>query len=877
MRSVTQEAYSGNADQSALPLLQLKNDCTHLKEQLKELQEIDSRMCPYAGYLEAMLLQQLRSMDNHPVSQQVVDTLLFRAAQSGVTNAARELLHNTLKEKNCTFPTSAAARLLLCCASKSAGYDLRIVPVGIKTEMDSPLDQALGTINNYLPVISQAEASLRLAESLQQMAATCKKPARERILMLAAVCFSLAGQHTRVKNCQKKACSDYRIPLASQRFDWLSLSLFDEGSKVTFDSPLWLSLESHTEAKTCQSLLSGAQAQFLKQASAINPTTEDHWFDWLPLCVPLSRLPNNELKKVLEGHWPEHILQMSDVQGAHPRPASKVMPQFNPLAAKYIREAHDANDSDTSICLIADNRNMDYFMKLLLTPNSTIEANADSVVWKGIEKTTEALKLLGAKATEKSPQIDLTTPCNAATQQEALLLLEEAMSQYGNPYAAWLYSRIQRTALAQNMATPEGKANWYNHYLTPLLFAAIMGVEGAADDLFVELIEGHADSLMVPILDILCNRYQRACNLSLQFNTPWDLPGELAQKLRAYHRKDVLEELAQKLRAYHRKDVLTESPHKDWQSFLCDIVEFIPTMTAGKKYASIDRVRQVWITVALFSLIEKSSTSTCAFAFHNEDKALDIPLDLQVSMSNSLSYLQKDLFDDAQKDLQSLIGPELQSFIQAQPKSTSEQSPEKLTVPADVCRKLLSTLLWQRPRPGLTLWVDRLKQLAYKKKPPKEDHIGEQLIMLYHCTRQADNNAELPGKDHPLMPVIQPWLCHYQWLMPNATIQLTSASPGLDEHAQKLQGLDDAIYSQLVKATDEDEGEGLASAKVIQLFTQKPKDRESPIVLELTEDKAQSCLEQLESLKKSPSLQLYDPYPPLIAGLCLAVCEEPPK
>ena len=845
-REVYHPDYSGEIHSN---LCQLTNDKKSLSQALVVIQAIDHRLCPYAGYLEAMILQQLNHLNHVETPQQNIDYLLYQAARSGIPAAAMALLKNALGEPASQFPASAAARLVMSSASQPDSYKLHILRADPYPVFSDGMSQTLKMLERGLTGVSQENGCLVLGESLQQLASTLpEQEARERTLMLASTAFALSGQHNRIKNCQKKAQIESTTGLSNKKlFDWLILSFMDESSKAPFDDRFAQRLTVMPESQLCTALIRGDEKAFTSATAKLDANQSCHWFDWLPLCIPIKKLSQTTTSEALKKFWPNHNVHQTPSTGIAKLPRQEIWPTHAPQEASQIHIAFGAENSDAVLHLIADTRNMDYLLSQRLLKNTIAGEHHDSVVWQGIVKTSDALQLLGAKAVDDSVFIDLDFSCTQETQRAALALLEDAMNNHGNPYAALLYARLNRAVLVQNRATPEGEQNWYNHYLIPLYFSAVQGCLSATDDLFLELLNGHADALLVPIMDVFCNRYKSPQIHQLQFQMTWDHPGHLEQNIRTYH---VLAALN------------AQSPHEAWQEFLSGQLPQISAKKANNN--PLSKVRHGWVGATLYAFLEEKDDINLSFSIGSEDRLLDIPLGFQFSMMASLACLPQHIQKKVKKQTLDILHPEVKSLMTPPSDEVLEGSGEA-PLSHEACRKILPYVLWQLPGSGLREWIPVLKKRAAGRKQTRPvGHGGEQLVTLYHYTRQLEQQgSDVRTTDIP-HPEIHPWVETYQLLKPDAHIRLKTLSPELSEHAQKLKQMEETLVSQLQAPSES----SLPLVQILAPVCLQPVNDHSPVILNFTSiQEIENCLARLEKNKEA---QLpYDPYIPLMKGLCL--------
>ena len=191
-------------------------------------------------------------------------------------------------------------------------------------------------------------------------------------------------------------------------------------------------------------------------------------------------------------------------------------------------------------------------------------------------------------------------------------LLKEAIEEHANPYACWVYARLLRPELLQDFPTANGRQAWYEKYLGLMVFAANMGVTGAADDLLAEATAGRADGLLITIAALTGRRYKQAARLQLTLTLPSIEDSHTMGALQNYE---------------------GEPNHDNWRAHLHKSLKNIPETTD-----ITHSIRMFWLSNLIYSFAPHSGTASSTTQMHVYTKDLKLPRELEISIVTALEY-----------------------------------------------------------------------------------------------------------------------------------------------------------------------------------------------------------------------------------------------
>ena len=508
--SMVELRHAGSTAVFGQRMLVLKNDKRACRDALVTIEKLQSECksnleaealieTPYLLYFNAVLL--LERGEVNDFAQACM--LLQKAASAGVIGAASLLLSLSIDRPACTVPSTVALRLLLEASDRRPSLNVRIYP---SNSFCTPeCHKIVGSIEDIMTKSNGDLASM--AETLIQLAGLFHDECFERCCCLSAAIFISAGLPERSVGCLKKVGADKVAQLArSRKFDWFLLGLRVPALQSRLQV-IQKALVDDPEAMICSGLVDQQEQRLLDGIVELERKGDRFWLHWLVLAVDDTvslDIMGSKLSNVQPLWWETRRSRSQwTVCAETGKPPEEVSHQ--PLSLKYglgdlLPEESDKTDMDqrskTYIPCI-DKTGMD--QALISGISSTADPSASSVISLGSYRVVYALRVLGAEVSQKGV-ITFFPVVSEKKQKQVLKLLTSAIEKNSNPYAAWLYGRLHRCRLLTELDGVHGEKNWYQFYLKPLLFAATHGVHGAADDLFLELIQGRADLLLAPII-----------------------------------------------------------------------------------------------------------------------------------------------------------------------------------------------------------------------------------------------------------------------------------------------------------------------------------------------------------------------------------------
>ena len=503
-----------------------------------KLSGISGYIYPYADYFRG-ILQSGRDSSQFLACQQ-----LCRAAQSGVTAAAFELLLLCLREGTRPLPLCVPLQLMRLCFSYPGG-GIYLAHIHYRSQSLPPdtADAIVSTLACYLdrrpgPAHWRAAgaALARLAEELD----SCE---RERCLVIAAFALHTGHDPELADKCrvgQKRL----RQLLAHQAFDWLVVRSM-AGTQNLKLSQVSEACRAWLPCRIFASLLDQDSARLNALLGSIDEGTDTFFLEWVSLCLTdPSGLASIDMPQGLKRFWQERqvlapgVLVASTLESMEVPFLRVLHAPLPPLGSRTLLTVMEASTEENRKRMMDQWCDMDAALLTKLRDNRS-EPDGEgplSVVDKSIAVTVMALKVLGA----------VENPCASGGRRTinipsvgrphcrtALEILRPAVYEYANPYACWLCARLHRSGLLAARSCPGGEQLWKDHYLGLLLYAAVAGVQQAAEDLLTEFWSGRADCVLPTLVHLVRRwpQFRLRLDLKLQMTGPteWVEIGDLYQ------------------------------------------------------------------------------------------------------------------------------------------------------------------------------------------------------------------------------------------------------------------------------------------------------------------------------------------------------------
>ncbi|WP_281646188.1 hypothetical protein [Parendozoicomonas sp. Alg238-R29] len=901
--------HAGSFAWNGTPVLELREGSTQKQQVLEQLDEVGMAACPYTDYLKGVMLTQTSGICDNGIQA------LLNAASAGVTGAAIELLRLSF-QKHCPLPASVALRLLKNCVERPSNrqYKLRFQSSSYRPPF-SGADRIIATIEQQLGGEEITNEHWReLGEKLNALSHFLPDE-RERCMLVAACAMNFSGDFAEAmeykKNIGKKVLASLH---RAHALDWFIQSLpmtlsHAQDKQPKTSSGIILSPEDITlpdTLKTCpaaealyQILLRNSEGLDTSIVRMCDPAQSyGSWPTWLPLCLPghtgLGWMKN---KDALKNYW-KHLLKLQRVRRT-PKPAASTelskpeaakpkitgaadiasqtashtagflsSPAPSPLNAKRLREEIDRDDPSSAAGVPRDYDNLDRLLLDSLAvkvcppdglPQSPlVNQSPANAVTQGCELTAEALTLIGAQLSDRSPDTSDFHNIPPEKCAQAITLLKQAIDQFGNPYACWAYSRLIRPNLIARLATEQGEKDWYEYYLAPMMFAATMGVNGAAEDLMAELLAGRADALMIAIVSMITCRQLKAKQFSLKLNFPAICKSEFLDHITNYD---------------------GNGTNNDWCAYLLKgLTSIYEDATASPDTCHM--LRDIWIYALLHKTCPTADKSIQKLGIPRALDDLKIPDGLQICIATSLNYFGPATKSYYERILVSFLSPPARALADLWVTPESKRTTNIASLTSDDSVKLLTYLQWQ---PGIDNAVNASQQLKAnisRKNTYVRDNIipNERLMRLVQCTLASDLRQSLPECRDPFIRDIQPWPAIYQFLKPDAEITLLTPSSDLESQFHELERVDDELLKGL---TGEKPDPFNVSSLKDALYHYCDSICDDTIILEeINPQLASKLLVRLTKLQKhkpqNPYLPLnpyqpLNPYLPLIKGLCIEI------
>ena len=856
------------------PVMELSDNQTCKKTAVKQFHNVSFPSCPYVDYLEGILYPDNNTDPNGRATQ-----CLLHAATSGVTGAAISLIHRSLNRDRLLIPLSVTMALLKHCVERPADrqYSLRFQLSPFRSPY-SCSDRVIAVIEQHLQPPMTNDAWVNMAQQLVKLSHTMPEK-QERCLLLAACAFNAGNECGKAMDCRKKIQRQLATLPNTHAFDWFMQSLPQKLSAKTCQGSL---RKGFTEKDISLSdelkewPLAAALEQILIQnnegldkaivALAQYPElTDGQWFVWLPFCMPRGiNLEWMTQKDVIKQHW-AHMMEVKNM--ATPRPQTTDSPQigqvekntatqrFNPMEARALEQqlkshypdgprqvARDLRKSDTTLMMELEAPGSVFLTSLSFPPE--VFHKPLSPVERGCQITAEALRILGACKGDDSPFTINLHNIQPDTCAPAMEKLKVAAQEYANPHACWLYARLLRPKLVVHLTTEQGKKEWYEKYLSLMLFATQMGVTGAANDLMGEALAGRADGMLTPITALLCRRYSISMRSSIQFLLP---------PVGAHPFMTHME---------------TFNGHPTKQVWGQHIQSGLHSLCEEQKNCSspVHQARLAWIC-GLLSNFLPGSVRKESFTLDIYELDLNPPVDLQVSMIMSLEHLGQYLPSGGDRVLRGYLSPSLNKLL-----DNVQQA--KKRVPEFLKQDALELLPWLQWQLGSSIAVEqnlKLKPLIAKSHPDmyKKVTANECMLRFLWCSLLTDpKTRKFPECREPCMVEILPWVATTRLVSQGESAQLNLITPsaGLASVAQTLRNLDASLCAHLSRGEDIDiahfplaevlKGAGIkrCGTRTFRVDSLQYKDVVTVLL---------AGVNALQGLNPS------DPYPILITALCI--------
>ncbi|MCL6268823.1 hypothetical protein M3P05_02515 [Sansalvadorimonas sp. 2012CJ34-2] len=849
-------------------LAKLRTDTLH------KLQFADLNNIPYANYLQGILT--LKGSKTAAAYH-----ALFHAAKAGVTGAALELLRKSLTNNNFPIPTSAIMRLLKSCLERPkprqlplrfqykpirAPYDVAdLVIAAIEKEIVSPISrQAWQKIGDRLKTAGCTELSI--PDDI------------EKCLLVATCSYSFAENSSLVSSCQKSIPKQATTQSNLIRnFDWFIQRLpiqTDQASKISGQEEATCQHLMKDKFKLPASITDWPQAVFLVNLLTGNDSVLEKsiesldnkffWYDWLPYCLSenhdfdwLKSMPElrshwkqtQRIRKICEKEQPVVVdCPPNDFQPVQPFPARSWVSDADEQFSSKIRKFASAYATlDEQILSLPTKK-----------PSSSRELNpSDSdplqpMVFNGSQLTVQALKALGASP-NKSAKNQIDIPLFSEDQRtQAMKLLAQAVTEYGNPYACWIYARLLRPELKNYLALPEVEEQWYNDYLSLLVFATSMGVAGASDDLFAELLEGRADALLETVIEKFIARYSMSRVFSVKFNFPPLTRNHSHQRVCSY---------------------TANESDSNWADWIAQIKSCYPMQssdiqkTGQPKVDTLHHNRLEWIDLILgiFLDIQNSSVNASSLVDMNFRQAA-IPLQIaikcaveKITIKNKSALLQR---------LNIFLSHDLKLLISDMHKDEQIHTDQLNDLQLE---KIIRYLCWQPLSPYMNRIWDPIKDKIHPSKKAASDN-ARQLIMFCDYTTLCDTAKQIPDPAQGHIRSIWKWLVLYQQLRQGTCEQAVLALPDLTQQASDISRMDDLLWQHITgRAVEDPDYQSLYETLKNALLDTENEHGHKSVFLTI----ASTSAEKLIGLVSQHARKTVDPYFPLLAGLGLEAKDDP--
>ena len=859
--------------------------------------------CPYADYLEAVIcLNDSKS----PVKHAHATRKLIRAASAGVTGAAIELIRQSLEQEAFPVPGYVAMQMLKQCLDrpKDQQYPLRFRAAPLRLPL-SAAEQVITLFEKNIKHPMTPALWEMLGEQLSQTTLSAPKT-EERCLLFASCAYSIADKPKKVRKCRsqnhQKQCTLSKV----HELDWFMVSVasrLQASSNPSLTASLAKEITSYPQLKEWPPALALQQALLSSSDGlhrAFTTLQEDpdfvaeNWITLLPYCLPVHHPLDWIGKNKLRLYWRQTLtlrLQTAP-QKATNQPAiaidASTQKPLSPLQAEVFNTPEQARQEGEVM------RELDSILEKEIqacVSGVRQETESTSATESGCRFTAQALHILGLTSKDSNlpqcmnPDFPIRHP---QKYTEAVERLTKAIEHYANPYACWVYARILRGQLIQGLGTEQGKQDWYNKYLSLMLFAANMGVTGAGNDLLSETLAGRADGLLTSTVALISQRARQPQRFQLNLKLPPLSTSTLLDAIKQYKESPTHSSAATSQGKVPKSQIMREIEVHQGVTLRCEAFRsakarpaFEPGQSPWKDYLQekadgllqesmqetdpVHTLRLSWIAQLFQSFIHPDGIAKAVLP-SGKDKQ-DSPPELQVSITASLEFLESALTDQ----YDSLVNKDFSAFPLLCALKEARTAPAKAFVPNN-SGHLLPWLQWQPGTDSIVAINQQLKK--HKSLPPDACHhitAHGQLMSLLWCTTIATLQSELAlVRSESCLQSITPMLNFYQSMDTNERVVYMQPSPELKTVKQTLQQLDSILIAERSLKNTDKEPVPPKSAYIMSMLATQEQTRfyvDSLARIEVARSTL-FCLQALEDTCPS------DPYPYLIEGLCLENRQE---
>ena len=776
-----------------------------------------------------------------------------------------ELVRLSLVNERYTIPTSVAMALLKSCVERPAH---RQYPLHFQV---APFRPPFAVEDDIIMVIKRNLTYPMTADDWGKMGLNLLTISRflqdkkERCLLLAACTLNAGAREDTAAACYEliggnKALAELSPSCA---FDWFMQQLPHRLLKTSTgdDSPdtqtLPEPLTSWPPAMALQHILLHSSKGLEEAITALKDYPEPvagQWASWLPYCMPRNidlAWMSKSKKTDLKNYW-KQLLKVRNINNTEyvetPEPAAtstSPLPSLTPLQAQVITPILEKNYPQSSRELAEDFREIDSMLAIAISDTDTeCEDLPDSPVMAGCSKTVQALRLLGIKKENTDDLSYSLTQPTAKNRLTALALLKEAIEDYANPYACWVYARLIRSDMILNFPSVSGRQEWYEKYLSLMIYAANMGVVEAGDDLLAEALAGRADGALIAIAALIGCRYKQPAHFQFRLKLP---PLDNNATLKMF------------------KNYKGVKNHSEWCTHIHDTLKSVVNQSTDATH----NIRLFWLYYLIQSFAPRQDGSVSEVSMPIYSSHLMLPCELEVSIISALDYFPHTPLTEYIGAIRTCFSPLANTLLRTLRGGFSQQAAS-----LQCCSPLLlSWLQWQPGTAAVTGLNSHLKTLLPETSAElaKQTLPNECLMRFVWCSLIAGSKATpLPESRQAYMAQLAPWLALHQSCEKGRMITLLTPSQDLTTQAENIYKIDEELCAGLLAKTapeDTPETGGVDMATII-----------APLVSEHAGDKhfilnnlkgggaAIATLRKLRSLEDhNPS----DPYPHLIKALCL--------
>ncbi|MTI13961.1 hypothetical protein [Sansalvadorimonas verongulae] len=762
----------------------------------KALRSINTKAVNHSVY--TYYLRGLLQSTQFPELQSQCASNLSKAASAGATGAALELIHLGLTDPAFPVPVSAAMKMLYNCLKRptSHQHNLRFQhrllrqPLSMANSIGLMLDQ-------YLKAPVTKESWCALGQALFNQGRQSSSAIRERTLLVAACAFHLGDDFTKgdeyLKILGKKQLSKFTH---TQALDWFIQSLpariKESAPHLTINSlPLPEHVKANHYTRALQVMIMNDCEGFQAELNTLIAEPDKDWCEWLPHCLPRN-LPSlnvgtNWLKPMLalRNYW-KHLSSLAragkgtattDVQPmdtadettAVTTPAHQAVITTRHLkaclpsaTAQVVKEFRELDTLIVNLMILENPSTPKELQKAL---EESLPKTEDSVVVPGCRLVARALNSMGVQFSDKSPRELVMPTITPKARKDALVHLKSAICNYGNPYACWLHARLVRANLLTALCTKEGEQQWYEQYLSHLIFAATMGVEGAFRDLLAELIGGRADAITSAIISLLTCHSRRSIQFTLN-------PGFTPLESHPFLRHITNHSGEKNIRAWG-SHLLAALKHLSSELHLC------PDYT--------HKVRLFFIKSHLKIVLSEELAIKVEHDLRIPKGQIQLPLSLQASIVCALNVMPELLAKNAEELIDNSGSPEMRRFVacqnklqvKAQPISSERKALSIACLQPGDGSHILPWLQWQPGCTGILLLQKIVKTRLPKNAKALNEAVipAEQLLYLMQQCLVSDCSIKDSTPADPHIEATAGWVALYQQLRPGSSSSVSFTLP----------------------------------------------------------------------------------------------------